>query len=49
MWLGPLGGCLLGSLLAGRGTIRAGKGAIATSGGRGTIRAGENFLYHLFL
>ena len=49
MWLGSLGGCLLGSLLAGRGTIRAGEGAIATSGGWGTIRAGENFWCHLFL
>ena len=34
---------LLGNLLAGKGTIRAGKGARAKSQGIGTIRAGENF------
>ena len=41
--LGTLGPSLLGSLLAGKGTIRAEKGVIATSRGRGTIRAGQYF------
>ena len=33
MLLGTLGASLLGNLLAGKGTIRAGKGAIVTSRG----------------
>ena len=43
MSLGTLGASLLENLWAGKGTIRAGKGAIATSRGRGTIRAGQDF------
>ena len=43
MLLDTLSASLLGNLLAGKGTIRAGKGAIATSRGRGTIRAGQDF------
>ena len=43
MLLGTLGASLLENLLAGRGTIRADKGAIATSPGRGTSRAGQDF------
>ena len=43
MLLSTLSGSLLGNLLTGKGTVRAGEGAIATSGGRGTIRAGQNF------
>ena len=41
MLLGTLGASLLGNMLADKGVIRAGDGAIATSKGRGTIRAGE--------
>ena len=48
MLLGSLGASLLKSLLTGKGTIRAGEGAIATNQGRkanipgrGTIRTGE--------
>ena len=41
MLLGTLGASLLGNLLAGKGTIRAGEGAIegaiATSRGRGKL------------
>ena len=47
MLLGTLGASLLGNLLTGKGTIRAGKGAIAmiqgskaNMPGKGTIRAG---------
>ena len=43
MLLGTLGAGLLGNLLTGKGTIRAGKGAMTTSRGRGTIRAGQDF------
>ena len=43
MLLGTLGASLLGILLTGKGTIRAGEGAIATSRGRGTIRTGQDF------
>ena len=43
MLLDTLGASLLGNLLAGKGTIRAGEGAIATSRGRGTIRVGQDF------
>ena len=39
MLLGTLGASLLGSLLTGKGTIKAGEGAAAKSQGRGTIRA----------
>ena len=48
--LGTLGASLLGNLFTGKGTIRAGEGAIATSQGReakmpgeGTIRAHQDF------
>ena len=34
---------LLGNLLTGKGTIRPGKGAIATSQRKSTIRAGQEF------
>ena len=43
MLLGTLDAILLGNLLTGKGTIRANKGAIATSKGRGTKRAGPDF------
>ena len=43
MLLGTLGDGLLGNLLTAKGTIKAGKGVIATSQGRGTIRAGQDF------
>ena len=43
MLVGTLGSSLLGNLLTGKSTIRAGEGAIATSQGRGTITAGEIF------
>ena len=43
MLLGTLGTSLLGNPLAGKGTITAGQGAMATSQGRGTIRAGQDF------
>ena len=42
MLLDTLHASLLGSLLAGKGTIRAVEGAIATSQGEGTIRAGQD-------
>ena len=38
---GTLNVSLIGNLLTGKGTIRAGEGAVATSQGRGTTRAGE--------
>ena len=41
MLLGTSGDSFLGNLLPGEGTIRAGKGAIATIWERGTIRSGE--------
>ena len=43
-----LGASLLENLLRGKGTSRAGEGAIATSQGRGTIRAGQDFNAALF-
>ena len=43
MLLGTVGASLLGNILTGRDTIRAGKGAIATSQGRGMIRASQDF------
>ena len=43
MLLGTLGAGLLGNLLEGKGTIRTGEGAIATSREQGTIRAGQDF------
>ena len=56
MLLGALGASLLGNLLTGKGTIRAGEGAIATSQGhktnilgRGTIRTGQEFYCCLIL
>ena len=42
MLLGTLGVSLLGNLLTGKGIIRAGEGAIATSRERDTIRAGQD-------
>ena len=42
MLLGTLCASLLQNLLTGKGKLRAGEGAIATSQG-GTIKAGENF------
>ena len=39
MLLGTLRASLLGSLLTGKGAIRAGEGAAAKSQGRGTVRA----------
>ena len=47
MFTGTLGASLLWNLLIGKGTIRAGKGATATSQGQGTIRAGQDFKYSL--
>ena len=41
--LGTLAASLLGSILTGKGAIRAGEGASATNQGRGTIRAGHGF------
>ena len=41
--LGTLCASLLGILLTGKGTIRTGEGAIATSQRGGTIRAGHDF------
>ena len=38
-----LGASLLGNMLAAKGIIREGEGAIATSQGQGTYRAGQNF------
>ena len=43
MVLRTLGASLLGNLLTGKTTIRAGEGTIATSKGRGTIRSGQDF------
>ena len=43
MLLGTLGASLLGNLLTGKGTTRAGKGAIAASRGQGIIRAVQDF------
>ena len=43
MLLDTLGASLLQNLLTGKGTVKAGEGAIATSQGQGTIRAGQNF------
>ena len=43
MFTGTLGASLLWNLLIGKRTIRAGKGATATSQGQGTIRAGQDF------
>ena len=50
MVLGTLGASLLRNLLKGKGTIRVGEGAAATSqgckanmSGGGTIRAGQDF------
>ena len=43
MFIATLGASLLWNLLIGKGTIRAGKGATATSQGQGTIRAGQDF------
>ena len=43
MLLGTLGANLLGILLTGEGTIRAGERAIVKSWGRDTIRTVENF------
>ena len=40
--LGTLGASLLGNLLLGKGTFRAGRGAAETSQGWGTTRVGEN-------
>ena len=41
--LGTLGASLLGNLLTGKGVMRAGEGAIATSQEQDIIRAGRNF------
>ena len=41
--LRTLGVNLLGNLLTGKCTVRAGKEATTMSQGRGTIRAGQNF------
>ena len=41
--LGTLAASLLGSILTGKGAIRAGEGASATNQGRGTVRAGHGF------
>ena len=41
--LGSLGASSLGNLLTGKGVIRAGEGAIATSQGVGAIRANQDF------
>ena len=41
MLLGTLKASLLGNMLTGKGVIRAGERAIATSQGQDTIRAGE--------
>ena len=43
MLLGTLGASLLGNLLTGKETIRAGERTTATSKGQGTIRAAEDF------
>ena len=43
MLSGILSASLLGNLLTGKGTIRAGEGALAASRRQGTIRSGRNF------
>ena len=43
MLLGTLATTLLGNLLAGKGTIRAGEGVIATNRGRSIIRGSQDF------
>ena len=43
MLLCTLGASLIGNLLTGKSTIRAGEGAIATSQGQGIVRAGQDF------
>ena len=43
MLLATLGASLLGNLLTGKGTIRAGEGATTMSQGYGTIKAGQDF------
>ena len=43
MLLGALGASFLGNLLVGKGAVRVGEWAMATSRGQGTIRAGQNF------
>ena len=43
MLLCTLGASLIGNLLTGKSTIRAGEGAIATSQGQVTVRAGQDF------
>ena len=43
MLLCTLGASLIGNLLTGKSTIRAGEGTIATSQGHGTVRAGQDF------
>ena len=43
MLLGTSGASLLGNLLTGKDTIRAGERGVAKSKERGTIRAGESF------
>ena len=43
MLLGTLATTLLGNLLAGKGTIRAGEGVIATSRRRNIIRGSQDF------
>ena len=43
MLVGALAASLLGSILTGKGIIRAGEGALAMSQGRSTIRAGQDF------
>ena len=43
MLLDTLCASLLGDLLTGKGTIRAGEGGTTASQGQGTIRAGQDF------
>ena len=43
MLLSTLGASLLGNLLTGIGTIRAGEGPIATGWGQCKIRSGQDF------
>ena len=47
MLLGTLGASLLGNLLTGKGTIRAGERI--TRAGEGTIRTSQDFEFHLIL
>ena len=47
MLLGTLGASLLGNLLTGKDTTRAGERVTATGQGRGTIRVGQDFQCHL--